>query len=180
LFDLAVLTATVIDQLIMQGRLIGATRTAVAVSAAGLAVRKGAAKPDISTVESFKRTLLNAGSITFGEQGGTGAYLMELFRRLGIADVLAGKVRPLRPEQGPAQAVADGEAEIGLTQISEILPFAGAQLVGPLPSDVQLVTTYVTAIGADTPHADAAAALIKFITAPVAAPVFRAKGLDPA
>jgi molybdate transport system substrate-binding protein len=68
-FDLAVLTAAVIDKLIMQGRLIGATRTAVAVSAAGLAVRKGAAKPDISTVESFKRTLLNASSITFGEQG---------------------------------------------------------------------------------------------------------------
>ena len=130
-FDLAVLTAAVIDQLIMQGRLIGATRTAVAVSTAGLAVRKGAARPDISTVESFKHTLLNAGSITFGEQGGTGAYLVSLFRRLGIADALAGKVRPLRPEQGPAQAVADGEAEIGLTQISEILPFAGAELVGP-------------------------------------------------
>ena len=179
-FDLAVLTATVIDKLIMQGRLIGETRTAVAVSAAGLAVRKGSAKPDISTVESFTRTLLNAGSITFGEQGGTGAYLMALFRRLGIADVLASKVRTLRPEQGPAQAVADGEAEIGLTQISEILPFSGAELVGPLPSEVQLFTTYVTAIGADTPHADTAAALIKFITAPVAAPVFRAKGLDPA
>jgi molybdate transport system substrate-binding protein len=105
---------------------------------------------------------------------------MALFRRLGIADALAGKLRPLRPEQGPAQAVADGEAEIGLTQISEILPYAGAELAGPLPSEVQLTTTYVTAIGADTSHADAAAALIKLITAPAAAPVFRAKGLDPA
>jgi ABC-type molybdate transport system substrate-binding protein len=74
----------------------------------------------------------------------------------------------------------DGEAEIGLTQISEILPYSGAELVGPLPSEVQLTTTYVTAIGAGTSHADAAAALIKFITAPAAAPVFRAKGLDPA
>jgi hypothetical protein len=74
---------------------------------------------------------------------------------------LTGKLRPLRPEQGPAQAVADGEAEIGLTQISEILPYAGAELVGPLPSEVQLTTTYVTAIGARTSHADAAAALIK-------------------
>jgi molybdate transport system substrate-binding protein len=75
-----------VDKLIMQGRLIGGTRTAVAVSAAGVAVRKDAAKPYISTVESFKRTLLNARSITFGEQGGTGAYLMALFGRLGIAD----------------------------------------------------------------------------------------------
>ena len=83
------------------------------------------------------------------------------------------------PEKSAAQAVAVGEAEIGLTQISEILPYAGT-LVGPLPNEVQLTTTYVTAIGAGTPHADAAAELIKFITAPAAAPVFRAKGLDPA
>jgi molybdate transport system substrate-binding protein len=163
----------------MQGRLIGATRKAVAVSAAGLVVRKGAAKPDISTVELFKRTLLNAGSITFGEQGGTGAYLNALFLRLGIADALAGKLRPLRLK-GPAEAVADGDAEIGLTQISEILPDAGAELVGPLPSEIQLTTTYVTAVGAGTPHTDAAADLIKFITAPGTAPVLRAKGLDPA
>jgi molybdate transport system substrate-binding protein len=179
-FDLAVLTAAVIDKLIMQGRLIGASRKAVAVSAAGLAVRKGAAKPDISTVESFKRTLLDAGSITFAEQGGTGAYLKVLFLRLGIADAVAGKFRPLRPEQGPAQAVADGEAEIGLTQISEILPYAGAELVGPLPSEIQLATTYAAAIGVGTLHADVAAALFKLITAPAAAPVFRANGLDPA
>jgi molybdate transport system substrate-binding protein len=159
-FDLALLTAAVIDRLISQGRLIGGTRTAVAVSAAGLAIRKGAVKPDISTVESFKHTLLNANSISFGEQGGTGAYLMALFRRLGIADALTGKLRHLRPEQGPAQAVAEGEAEIGLTQISEILPFAGAELVGPLPSEIQLSTTYVTAIGAGTSRAEAAAALI--------------------
>jgi molybdate transport system substrate-binding protein len=88
--------------------------------------------------------------------------------------------RPLRPEKGPAQAVADGEAEIALTQISEILPYAGVELVGPLPSEVQLTTTYVAAIVAGTPHSDAAAELIKFITAPAAAPVFRVKGLDPA
>ena len=161
-------------------RPITPSRMAVAVSAAGLAVRKGAAKPDISTVESFKRTLLNAGSITFGEQGGTGAYLKALFLQLGIADALAGKLRPMRLGQGPAEAVADGEVEIGLTQISEILPYAGAELVGPLPREVQLTTTYVTAVGAGTPHADAAAELIKFITAPAVAPVLRAKGLDPA
>jgi molybdate transport system substrate-binding protein len=177
-FDVAMLTAAVIDSLITQGRLTGATRTAVAVSATGLAVRKGAVKPDIRTVETFKRTLLDARSITFAEQGGTGAYLKSLFDRLGIADALAGKLRPLRSNQGPAEAVADGEAEIGLTQISEILPYEGVELVGPLPSEVQLTTTYVTAIGAGTSHLDAASSLIKFITAPAAAPVLRAKGLD--
>ena len=105
---------------------------------------------------------------------------MALFRRLGIADALTGKIRRFAARTGPAQAVADGEAEIGLTRISEILPFAGAELVGPLPSEVQLTTTYVAAIGAGTSHAEAAAALIKFVTAPAAAPIFRAKGLDPA
>jgi molybdate transport system substrate-binding protein len=179
-FDVAVLTAAVIDKLIMQGRLVGATRTAVAVSATGLAVRKGAAKPDISTVEAFKHTLLDAGSITFAEQGGTGAYLKALFVRLGIADALTGKLRSLRLNQGPAEAVADGEAEIGLTQISEILPYEGVELVGPLPSEVQLTTTYVTAVAVGTTHVDAVASLVKFITAPTAAPVLRAKGLDPA
>jgi molybdate transport system substrate-binding protein len=179
-FDLAVLTAAVVDKLIMQGRLVGATRTTVAVSTVGLAVRKGAAKPDISTVESFKRTLLDARSITFAEEGGTGAYLKALFLRLGIADALAGKLRHLRLQQGPAEAVADGDAEIALTQISEILPRAGAELVGPLPSEVQLTTTYVAAGGVGTPHLDAAGELIKFITAPPAASVLRANGLDPA
>jgi molybdate transport system substrate-binding protein len=179
-FDAAVLTAAVIDKLIMQGRLVGATRAAVAASTTGLAVRKGAAKPDIGTVEAFKRTLLDADSITFAEQGGTGAYLKALFARLGIADAIANKLRPLRPNQGPAEAVADGEAEIALTQISEILLYSGVELVGPLPREVGLTTTYVTAIGAGTSHVDAAASLIKFISAPAAAPVLRANGLDPA
>jgi molybdate transport system substrate-binding protein len=178
-FDVAVLTAAVIDKLIMEGRLVGATRTAVAVSVTGLAVRKGAAKPDISTVEALKRTLLNAGSITFADQGGTGAYLKALFVRLGIADALSGKLRSLRSNQGPAEAVADGEADIALTQISEILPYEGVALVGPLPSEIQHITIYVSTVGAGTPHLDAATSLIKFITTPAAAPVLRAKGLDP-
>jgi molybdate transport system substrate-binding protein len=86
----------------------------------------------------------------------------------------------LRLKQGPAEAVADGEAEIALTQISEILLYPGAELVGPLPSELQITTTYVAAVGVATPHHDAAAGLIKLITAPAAAPVLRAKGLDPA
>jgi molybdate transport system substrate-binding protein len=178
-FDVAVLTAAVIDGLIGQGRLVGLTRAAVAVSPAGVAVGKGATRPNIGTVESFKQTLLNARSITFGEQGGTGAYLRALFVRLGIADAVMPKVRHLPPEKGPAEAVADGEAEIALTQISEILPYAGVELVGPLPSEIGLVTTYVTAVGAGTPHADAAAKLIKLLTSPAVAPLLRAKGLDP-
>lgn len=179
-FDVAVLTAPAIDDLIGQGRLVAATRAVVAYSNAGVAVRKGAPKPDICTVEAFKRTLLDAKSIALVEQGGTGIYMKALLPRLGIADALKDKIRFLPPENPAAYAVANGEAELGLTQISEILPYAGAELVGPLPKEIQLTDAFAVAIGANAPQSGPAKALINFLTAPAAAPVYRAKGLDPA
>jgi molybdate transport system substrate-binding protein len=178
-FDLAVLSAAAIDDLISQGKLVAATRAALADSGAGLAVRKGAPKPDIATVEAFKNALLNAKSVAYVEQGGTGIYLKALLQRLGIADALKGKVKPLPPENPAANAVANGEAEIGMTQISEILPYAGAELVGPFPKEIQLTTSFAAAVGTNAGEAEAAKALIKFITSPAAAEVFKAKGLDP-
>ena len=109
-FDLAVLTVAGIDDLIKQGKLVGATRANLANSGAGVAVRKGAPKPDISTVEAFKRALLNAKSIAYVEQGGTGIYLKALLPRLGIADALKDKIKLLPPENPAAQAIANGEA----------------------------------------------------------------------
>jgi molybdate transport system substrate-binding protein len=141
-FDLAVLTGSAIDDLIKQGRLVAATRTNLASSAAGVAVRKGAPKPDISTVEAFKRALLNAKSVAYVEQGGTGIYLKALLPRLGIADALKDKIKLLPPENPTAHAIANGEAEIGMTQISEILPYPGPELVGPLPAEIQLTTPF--------------------------------------
>jgi molybdate transport system substrate-binding protein len=179
-FDLAVLTAEAIDDLIKQGKLVGTTRAALANSGAGIAVRKGAPRPDIATVEAFKNTLLNAKSIAYVERGGTGIYLKALLQRLGIADALKDKVKPLPPENPAANAVANGEAEIGMTQISEILPYAGAQLVGPFPKEIQLTTSFAAAVATGAGEAEGAKALIKFITAPSAAKVFKAKGLDPA
>jgi molybdate transport system substrate-binding protein len=168
-FDLAVLTTAGVDDLIKEGKLVGATRTALAKSGAGVAVRKGAAKPD-----------LDAKSVAYVEQGGTGIYLKALLVRLGIADALKDRIKSLPPENPAAHAVANGEAEIGMTQISEILPYAGAELVGPFPSEIQLTTTFATAVGAAAQQPEAAKALIKFLTAPAAAGVFKAKGLDPA
>jgi molybdate transport system substrate-binding protein len=179
-FDLAVLTTTAIDDLIRQGKLVAATRAALANSGAGVAVRKGAPKPDIDTVEAFKRALLNAKSVAYVEQGGTGIYLKALLARLGIADALKDKLKLLPPENPAANAVANGEAEIGMTQISEILPYTGAELVGPFPKEIQLTTSFAAAVGANARQSEAANALIKFLTAPPAAPVFKAKGLDPA
>jgi molybdate transport system substrate-binding protein len=145
-----------------------------------LAVRKGAPKPDISSTEAFKRTLLAAKSIGYVEQGATGIYLKGLFERLGLADELKPKIKALPSTNPAAHAVANGEAEIGMTQISEILPYPGADLVGPLPPEVQLHTVFSAGIGASAVQADAAKALIAFLTAAEAGVVIKAKGLEPA
>ncbi len=178
-FDLAILTTAAIDDLIKQGKLAAATRADLARSGAGVAVKKGAPRPDISTTEAFKRALLAAKSIAYVEQGGTGIYLKTLLARLGIADELKAKTKLLPPENPAAHAIANGEAEIGMTQISEILPYAGADLVGPLPPDIQLYTVFSAAVGAGAKQPDTAKALIRFLTAPAAAAVFKIKGLDP-
>jgi molybdate transport system substrate-binding protein len=178
-FDLTILTVGGIDDLIKQGKLAAATRAVLANSGAGVAVRKGAPKPDISTVEAFKRALLNAKSVAYVEQGGTGIYLKALLPRLGIADALKSKLVILPPENPAAHAIANGEAEIGMTQISEILPYAGAELVGPFPAEIQLVTSFAAAVGTSAKQAAPAQALLNFLKAPSAAAVFKAKGLDP-
>jgi molybdate transport system substrate-binding protein len=179
-FDVAVLTTAAIDDLIKQGKLVGATRVVLAYSAVGVAVRKGAPKPDISTVEAFKRTLLDAKSVGLVEQGGTGIYMKTLLPKLGIADAVKDKIKFLPVENPAAKAVANGEAEIGITQVSEILPYAGAELVGPLPKDIQLTDAFGIAIGTSVQQSEPANALIRYLAAPAAAPVFKSKGLEPA
>jgi molybdate transport system substrate-binding protein len=178
-FDLAILGAPAADDLIKQGKLVATTRTEIARSLAGLAVKKGAPKPDISTTEAFKRALLDAKSICYVEQGATGIYLKGLLERLGIAEQLKAKTRLLPPSNPAAHAVANGEAEIGMTQISEILPYAGAELVGPLPAEIGLQSVYPAAVGAGAKEPDAAKALIRFLAAPAAIPVLKSKGLEP-
>jgi molybdate transport system substrate-binding protein len=178
-FDLAILTSSALDDLVKQGKLVAATRADIARSSVGLAVKKGAAKPDISTTEAFKRALLDAKSIAYVEQGASGIYLKSLFERLGIAEQLKPKIKLLPASNPAANAVANGEAEIGMTQISEILPYVGAELVGPLPADIQLYTVFPAAVGAGAKEPAAAKALIKFLTAPAAFPVLKVKGLSP-
>ena len=178
-FDLAILGAPAADDLIKQGKLVATTRTEIARSVAGLAVKKGAPKPDISTTEAFKRALLDAKSICYVEQGATGIYLKGLLERLGIAEQLKAKTKLLPPSNPAAHAVANGEAEIGMTQISEILPYAGAELVGPLPAEIGLHSVYPAAVSAGAKEPDAAKALIKFLAAPAAIPVLKSKGLEP-
>jgi len=175
-FDVAILTAQVIDHLAGAGK-IDTTRTTIAHSGIGVAIQKGAAKPDISTTEAFKRALLNAKSIGFTAAGATGAYLKTLFEKLGIAEELKPKLKPLQGAAG--EAAAAGEVELGMTQISEILPHANAELVGPLPPDVQSYTYFSAAVSAASKEADVAKAFIRFLASPAALSVINAKGMEP-
>jgi molybdate transport system substrate-binding protein len=175
-FDVAILAAPITDSLAGTGK-VDTARTTIAHSGIGVAVRKGAAKPDISTTESFKQTLLNAKSIGFTAAGATGAYLKTLFEKLGIAEELKPKLKLL--QGGAGEATATGEVEIGMTQISEILPYANAELVGPLPADIQSYTYFSAAASVASKESDVAKAFIKFLAAPSALAVIKAKGMEP-
>ena len=174
-FDLTILGEGAIDDLVKQGKLVAATRAVVARSGLGLAIRKGTPKPDIGTTETFKRTLLNAKSIAYLEGGLTGTYLDVLFQRLGITDNMKSKYKNARG----AEAVAKGEVELGVTQMSEILHETGAELAGPLPPEIQNYTNFASAISARARQADAAKALLKYLTSPDAVRVIKASGLEP-
>ena len=175
-FDVAILTTPIVDGLAGSGK-VEKVHTAIAHSGIGVAIRKGAAKPDISTKEAFKQTLLNAKSIGFTAGGATGAYLNVLFNRLDIADQLQPKLKLL--QGGVGDAVASAQVEIGMTQISEILPYPGAELAGPLPLDIQSFTYFSAAVSAASKEADVAKAFVKFLEGPEALAVLKAKGMEP-
>jgi molybdate transport system substrate-binding protein len=175
-FDVAILAAPVTDSLAGSGKL-DLPATTIAHSGIGLAIRKGAPKPDISTTEAFKRTLLNAKSIGVTAAGASGVYLKTLFEKLGIADDLKPKLKLLAGAAG--EAAGAGEVEIGMTQISEILPYASAELLGPLPPDIQSYTYFSAAASAASKEADVAKAFIKYLAAPSALAVIKAKGMEP-
>jgi molybdate transport system substrate-binding protein len=180
-FDVAILVPAGIDDLIKEGKIEAASRTNLARVGVGVAVRAGAPKPDISTAEAFKRTLLNAKSIAYGDPalgGASSVYFANLLQRLGIADEVKAKTK-LTPSGEGAKAVADGAAEIGVGQISEIVPVRGAELAGPFPAEYQVYTAFVAGVSANAKDAAAAASFLKFLTTPAALQIFKARGLDP-
>ena len=176
-FDVTIMTKGTLDDLAAQGKIADAPRAAIAHAGIGVAVRRGAAKPDLSSSDAFKRAMLSAKSIGYVDQTPTAANLKIVFAKLGIADEVQSKIKPLHIQVG--DAVANGDVEIGLTQISEILSYAGVELAGPLPADIQTYTTFSAGVSAVSKNADATAALIKFLTAPAALPVIKAKGMEP-
>jgi len=176
-FDAIILTKALLDQLAAQGKVADTPRAPIAHVGIGVAIRKGAPKPDISTVDAFKQAMLNAKSIGYVDNTPTGAALKAIFAKLGIADQVNPKLKPLTIQA--ADAVANGDVEIAMTQVSEILPVAGAELVGPLPADIQVNTVFAAGVSTAAKNADGAAALIKFLTSPPAAAAIKAKGMEP-
>jgi molybdate transport system substrate-binding protein len=179
--DVAILSAALIDDLVRQGKLAADSRVAVARSGLGLAVRAGAPKPDISSAEAFKRTLLDAKSIVCSDPAGgaaSGIHFQKVIQNLGIAQEVMAKAR-LNSGSYNAEIVARGEAEIAIQQISEILPVKGAELVGPLPPGVQVHTVFVAAIGAESRQPAAAQEVIAFLGSPDAVRVIEAAGMEP-
>ena len=176
--DLVIMSAALLDELIEAGIVAAGDRFDIAKSGVGVAVRAGAPKPDISSGEAIKRAVLAAKAIAYST-GPSGVYLAGLFQRMGIADAIKDKVRI---SQGvPAGSfVASGEADLAFQQISELLPVPGIDLVGPLPADVQQITVFSAGLHVGAKAPDAARALVKFLTAPAAAPVTRKKGMEPA
>jgi putative tricarboxylic transport membrane protein len=176
--DLVILTAEALEDLVKSGTVTPGTRTDLVRSRIGMAVRKGAPKPDISSVEALVRTLLQARSIAYSASV-SGTYLStELFPRLGIADQLAPKTQRVVSERVGA-VVARGDAEIGFQQISELLPIAGIDYVGPLPDEVQRVSIFAAGVATNAKQPEAARGLIDFLASPSVIPAIEKYGLDP-
>ena len=176
--DVVIVADTVLVELIKDGTVLAESRTPLARSAIGVAVRAGAPKPDISSVDALKRTLLQAKSIAYSASV-SGHYIStELFQRLGIAEQTASKSRRIEGERVGA-VVARGEAEIGFQQISELFPVPGIEYVGPLPPEVQRVSVFSAGVAVGTRDSDAAHAVIRFLASPEAAHAITKSGLEP-
>jgi len=176
--DLAILTPALIDELATQGRIATGSNVRLARSGVGIVVRAGAPKPDIGSVDALKRALLAAKSIAYTSTGQSGTYFAGLIEKLGIAAEVKTKARiPAGGSTG--ELVAKGEAEMAVQQIPELMATPGVDLVGPLPKEVQYMTAFSAGVSATASQAEAARALLKFLTTPEAARVIRAKGMEP-
>lgn len=178
-FDVAMITPSIIDDLTAQGRIAAGTRATIARSGIAVAVRAGAPRPDISSVDAFKQALVNAKSVTYTLGGPTAAHLAKVLARLGIAEEMKAKSRPEQTPGRVAQAVANGEVELGFVPIATILATPGAAVLGPFPPELQDYIVYTAGVGAASKENEAAKALINLLRTEGAASVMKAKGLEP-
>jgi molybdate transport system substrate-binding protein len=178
-FDVIIASPKAIDDLTKQGKVAAGSKTDLAKVGVGVMVKAGAPKPDVGSVEAFKQAVLRAKSIAYidPESGGSsGIYVAKLLQRLGIADAVKDKTR-LKRGGHVSDLVASGEAELGVHQISEILPSKEVTLVGPLPKEIQNYTTYSAGISLAVTDRQAAEALVQALAGPPAAEILAARGM---
>jgi molybdate transport system substrate-binding protein len=174
--DVAIITRQAIDQLTAEGRIVPGSAKDVAQSGIGIAVRSGARKPDITTVEALKQTILDAKSIAFSRLGASGVHFAEVIERLGIADEVRRKAVISDAYMG--EIVVRGDAELAVQQISELMPVAGIDIVGPLPGDLQKISLFAAAIFTAAKNPAGGAKLVSFLAEPELAPILERKGLS--
>ena len=178
-FDLTILTSDAIDALIKEGKVAPGSRASIARAGIGVGIRKGAARPDVSTSEALKKTLLSAKSITYAQAGASRPTIDKMLAEMGIGDALKAKTLLLPGAEETTEAVASGKAELLVTLISEIQSAKGMELAGPLPKEFQ---TYITfAVGASPKANDSATAkaAVQCLTGAKAAGAYKAKGMEP-
>jgi molybdate transport system substrate-binding protein len=180
-FDVVIVSPGAVDELIKKkGKAASGTRQTLARVGIGVMVKDGAAKPDIATVDAFRKAVLDAKTVAYidpASGGSSGIYLASLFEKLGIANAVKPKAK-LKQGGYVADLIVSGEAELGIHQISEILPVKGVALVGPLPAEIQNYTTYAAGLSVSARDVAAAKALIQALAGPMAAPVLKAKGME--
>ena len=181
--DVLILSRAGIDTLSKQGKVVPGSDVTLAGSGVAIAVKAGAPKPDISTPEALKQTLLDAKSIAYSEPsagGASGVYFAKLIERMGIAEAMKPKTKYPPPGGFSAELLLTGEAELAVQQKPELLHVAGTEIVGLFPGDLNLVTEFAAGIMPGSKNADVAQELIRMLRTPEAKAAFRAKGLDPA
>lgn len=177
-FDVAILTPAMLDDLVTKQLLDPSSRPVVARSGLGLMVKKGAPKPDVRSVESFKRTLLAARSITYVPTGASGVLFLATLDKLGVADAVKAKAKTAASGDEVNANITSGAADLAVLPVSEILPVAGAELGGVFPAEVQSYIVMAAGINPRSPNAAAAREFVTFITSAKATPVVKSKGMD--
>jgi molybdate transport system substrate-binding protein len=176
--DVVIMVGYALDKLIAEGKVIPSSRVELADSRIGMSVRAGEPKPDISSVDAFKTTLLAAKSVAYSDSA-SGVYIQnELFRKMGIEDQMKPKATMV-PKIPVASVVAKGDYQLGFQQVSELLPVPGAEFVGKIPESLQPITRYAAGIPVGAEHPHEAKAFLDFLASPEAAPEVARTGLDP-
>jgi len=173
--DVLLLTSPIVEDLAKQGKVVAGSKVDVARSGVGIGIKAGAPRPDISTADALKNTVLAAKSVGYSKEGASGVAFARVLERLGIAEQVRAKYKDTGTKAG--EMVVAGDIELGAAQIPELMAVPGVDVVGPLPAELQTVTVFSLGLATEAKAADAARAFIQFLAGPAAAPVYKTKGL---